>query len=318
VSERGHFGIVVCVKPVPDPKSVGSGGPAVDRASGRVNREGVPLVANRNDRVALEAALRFASGVREEGARVTALLMGPPAAEAVARQCLALGADEAWLLCDRALAGSDALATAKALAAGARRLGRGKPPDLVVTGVESSDGGTGQVGPTLAALLGLHYVVEVAALRPVRGRAPEPASSREDATGTMKTPTLTVEADVATEDDREPLVVEAELPLLVTVSRTTLEPPVPTMMGIVKARSRPFEVLTLHDVGLDPSEVGERGSPTKVSRLLPYSGGKTARMLTGSLEEQAQALALWLRENGFLESAASHGSGAPGGGAGRG
>lgn len=140
-----HF--VVCVKPV--------------------DRQAAESTADKGDRVALEVALRL----RERAAAgpgpgpatslpvVSVLVMGPPAAEGVARQTLAAGADRAWLLSDRALAGSDAQATARALAAATRYLERtAGPVDLVLTGLASSDGGTGQVGPALATLLDLPLV----------------------------------------------------------------------------------------------------------------------------------------------------------------
>ncbi len=295
--------IVVCVKPVPDPGA--SVGTSVDRATGRVNREGVPLVPNRNDRVALAVALGFREAVGH--GQITAILMGPPAAEGAARQCLALGADEAWLVSDRALAGSDALATARALAAAVRRraaegAGGVGPVDLVLAGVESSDGGTGQVGPTLAALLGLYHLAQVTALRPAGCPDGGAAGGR-----------LTAEVDVAasavgdTRAAEGTLVYTANLPLLLTVARTAAKPRTPTAIGIVKARSKPLLTLGCADLGLDPTTVGERGSPTKVTCLLPYTAGRRAEMWGGSPGEQARTAVTWLRDNGFLAGPAPAG-----------
>lgn len=277
--------IVVCVKPVPDPRQAGSGR-LLDGTTKRVNREGVELVPNRNDRVALEAALQL----RDEagGGTVTAVLMGPPSAEGAARQCLAVGADRAFLVSDRALAGSDALATARALAAAVRHVAEvAGAVGLVLTGVESSDAGTGQVGPTLAALLDLDCLPGAVGLRLVARRL-EAELPAGDGTGGLA-------------------AVEAALPVLVTVSRTACEPRATTMMGVVMARSRPLAVLDRAALGLEPSAIGERGSPTRVARLLPYRAGKRAEMLAGDPAEQARALLRLLGEKGFLPGGGARG-----------
>jgi len=290
--EARPVNIVVCVKPVPGAPAIGggaggaSGGPAaVDPARHTVNREGLTLVPNRNDKVALETALRL----REQagGGVVTAVLMGPPQAETVARECLAFGADEAWLLSDRALAGSDALATARTLAAAVRRRGR---VDLILTGVESSDGGTGQVGPTLATLLGLYHLTAASAVRLTGNGA------------TAATGGLGFEVVI---EDAAGTTFEAEAPLLVTMARTACRPRTVTMMGIVKARSRPLVTLDCRALGVDPAQVGEAGSPTRVSRLLPYKVEKKAEMLSGDLEEQARGLARLLMDKGCLGGGAA-------------
>jgi len=267
--------IAVCVKPVPDPRGR-TGATEAERRSLRVSREGVDLVPDRGDRVALEAALRVRSEFAAagwDGASVTVFLMGPPAAETAARQCLALGADRAVLVSDRALAGSDALVTAKVLA---RAIGKLGGFGLVLTGVESSDGGTGQVGPSLAALLGLDFLPGVTALR---------------AAGDG----LVVEVR---EGDR---VAEygAALPVAASVSRGAYPPRTATLAGIVQARGRPLEILACADLGLTAEEVGALGSPTAVVRLLPYGDGPRAQMLEGTVEEQARALAALLRGHGF-------------------
>lgn len=245
------LGILVCVKPV--------------------NRQAAKLAADKGDRVALEAALRLKEQIRSR-AGVSVLLMGPPAAESVARQCLAAGADEAWLLTDRALAGSDAQATARALAAAIRYLdgraardshpapvGPAVPADLVLTGVASSDGGTGQVGPAVATLLGIGLVAG--------------AGGRE----------------------LEALAAGAGSPALVTVARTACAPRPSTMLGIVQARSRPLRLLDCATIGLDPATVGENGSATRVSRLVPLEAGSRAKMIGGGPPDQARALVELLR-----------------------
>lgn len=134
--------IAVCLKAVPDPKR--SGEIRIDPVTRTLRRGDVPLVANPADRCALEQALRFKE---EVGGVVKVISMGPPAAAEVLRQALAMGADEAHLLSDRAFAGADSLATVRTLWAGIRTKA---DFDLVITASESSDGGTSQVGSELA------------------------------------------------------------------------------------------------------------------------------------------------------------------------
>ena len=240
---------VVCVKPV--------------------NRRTAEPAADKGDRVALEAALRLRAGLASPGAVVDVLVMGPPAAEGVARQCLAVGADRAWVLSDPALAGSDAQATARALAAAVRHIGA----DLVLTGVSSSDGGTGQVGPALATLLGVGLVTEATGLEPA-GSALIAGSER--------------------------LAVRVPLPAVVTVSRRAFAPRQPTLLGIVQARSRPLAFLDCAAVGLDPGTVGEKGSATRVVGAAARPGGTRARFIGGTPREQARAVAELLRARGLV------------------
>ena len=133
--------IVVCVKQVPELSEL-----SLDPSSRRLVREGVPAWMNPFDRRAMLEATRLRA---ELGGSIAALTMGPPSAEAVLRECLALGADRAVHLCDPALAGADTLATARALARAIEAIGF----DLVLAGLFSIDSETGQVGPELAALL---------------------------------------------------------------------------------------------------------------------------------------------------------------------
>ena len=139
--------IVVCVKQVPDTNEI-----KINPETGTLIREGVPSILNPDDANALEQALL----IRDENpdTKVIVISMGPPQAKEMLQDCLAMGADEAILLSDRILGGSDTWATSNALAAAIRKIG---DYDIVLAGRQAIDGDTAQVGPQIAEKLGLHF-----------------------------------------------------------------------------------------------------------------------------------------------------------------
>ena len=143
--------IVVCVKQVPDTNEV-----RIDPVKGTLIRDGVPSSLNPDDANALEAALELKD--RYEDVAVEVLTMGPPQAAYMLRECLAMGADHAYLLSDRAFGGADTCATSTTLAAGIRKI---QDVDLVFAGRQAIDGDTAQVGPQTASRLGLPVVTYV-------------------------------------------------------------------------------------------------------------------------------------------------------------
>src|SRR5271166_2719946 len=146
--------IVVCIKQVPDSAQI-----RVHPVTNTIMRQGVPSIINPYDLFALEEALRLRDKV---GGQVTVLTMGPPMAEDSLRKALTIGADRAVLLTDRFFAGSDTLATSYALASAIKRIGsRWGEPSLVLTGKQTIDGDTAQVGPGIAKRLGLTQLTYV-------------------------------------------------------------------------------------------------------------------------------------------------------------
>lgn len=258
--------IVVCVKPVPDPKQWSK--LALDPVTKVLRREGIDTILNPLDRHALEAALQ----VRQKlGGHVRVISMAPPFTAEVVRETLALGADEAVLLSDRAFAGGDSWATVLVLAAGIRRWGR---PDLVLCGAESADGSTGQVGPQLAHLLEMAHLTYVCGIEEV-----------------------TAERVVARWQMEEGYTrVEVRLPAVLTVTRECNKPRGMTMMGVVQARSKPLTVLSAADLGIDPAAVGLRGSPTQMGDMWMPESGRRQEVLRGDPEEVVQQLLAKLRE----------------------
>jgi electron transfer flavoprotein beta subunit len=226
--------IVVCLKVVPRPEEV-----RVDLEAKTLDRAGARSVLNPADLNALETALAFRDA---HGGRVTVLSMGPMSFEPYLRVALAVGADDALLLSDRAFGGADTLATSYTLAVGIRRLGGA---DLVVCGEESSDGGTSQVPPSLAEWLGASqatYVDRLAVVRPGH-----------------------VQAQRLLEDGRE--TVELALPAVVSVVIGANEPRFIDYDRWAFAQSARVRVLDAAALAGDPKYLGLAGSPTRVAGL---------------------------------------------------
>ena len=241
-----HLKIAVFLKQVPDTDEV-----RMDEKTGTLIREGVGTVINPLDQNALELALSLRA---EKGGTVTVISMGPSQAEMALREALALGADEAVLLCDRAFAGSDTWATARTLSAAVRKTG---PYDLILAGAKATDGETGQVGPESAAMMGLPFVSNVCAVE-IQERGLVATRSVEE--GTERT--------------------QAPFPCLLTVVHEINEPSMPTLAGKMRARRAAVRVLSAADLELDPAECGLSGSPTRVVRIafpkVTRSGGRFA------------------------------------------
>lgn len=143
--------ILVCVKQVPDTNEV-----KIDPVKGTLIRDGVPSILNPDDANALEAALQMKD--KDQDVTVAVLTMGPPQAMYMLRECLAMGADEAYLLSDRAFGGADTCATSTTIAAGIKKVGG---VDIIFAGRQAIDGDTAQVGPQVAERLGLPVVTYV-------------------------------------------------------------------------------------------------------------------------------------------------------------
>ena len=187
--------IFVCVKQVPDTAEM-----KIDPVTNNLVRDGVTNIMNPYDQYALETALEIKDSM---GAKVTVITMGPPHAESVLKDCLAVGADEAILVSDRAFGGADTLATSAALAETIRHLGI---PDLIMCGRQAIDGDTAQVGPEIAAHMGLAQVTYAAE--------------------------VSVEGDdiiVKRESDKGYDMISVQKPAIVTVVKTEFEPRYPTI-----------------------------------------------------------------------------------------
>lgn len=262
--------IVVCIKQVPDAKTV-----RFDTEKGTLVREGVEAVINPFDFHALEAGLHL---IDTFGGEVTVLSMGPPQAENALKEALSLGADKAILLSDRAFAGADTWATTYTLAKAIEKLG---PVDLVLCGKQAIDGDTAQVGPGLAVRLGLPYVTCVNALSVL--------NVNEGKTMHLKR---------VNEDGYD--ILELEMPALLTVLASLNTPRLPSLKGKMRARKAEIPVWDAREIGAEPGMVGLAGSATQVVSTWVPTFEARREMLEGSAEEQVEALVSRLKEAGIL------------------
>lgn len=225
--------IVVCVKQVPDTTEV-----KIDPATNTLIRQGVPSIVNPFDKNAVEAALQLKE---KHGGKVTVISMGPPQAKEALKECIAMGADEAILISDRAFGGADTLATSYTLAAAIRKIGK---VDIILCGKQAIDGDTAQVGPETAEHLGISQITYAAKL---------------DIEGDL--------ARVEREHEEGYEVLEVKLPFLISVVKSINEPRFPTVKGTMKANRANIPVWTAADLDVDENRIGLKGSPTQVRRI---------------------------------------------------
>jgi electron transfer flavoprotein alpha subunit len=226
-------------------------------SAGRLVRQGAGVELNPWCRRAVTRAVELGRG---SGGRTTVVTMGPPAAADVLKEALACGADDGLHVSDPALAGADCLVTAKALAAAIRTLG---PVDLVVVGRSTVDGGTGTVGPMVAALLGLPFA--------------GPALTVEAASGTAGGGLLaTLQLDAATE------TVGLALPAVLAIAERSCPPAKATP----DRWPEPAAIRTLTADRLPGSAPGA-ASPTRVHGVLRVGTARRPLLLTGSPAQQA-------------------------------
>ena len=212
--------IAVCVKHIPDPNLPGE----LDD-NGFLKREGIQGVLDPGDEFGVETALQLKEAHDGE---VTLVCMGPATAQEAVRRGLSMGADKGVLVSDDALRGADAYVTAKVLAEAIKK----QEFDLVIAGVESTDGYTGTMPSTLAEFLGLPQVTFVKKL--------------EGSNGSIK-------VDRQTADGYH--VIECPLPALITVTAGVNEPRYASFKGIMAAKKKPLDQLSLSDLGLSADDV---------------------------------------------------------------
>ncbi len=266
--------LCVCLKSVPDPRQPVESwlDPQTGIVKRRADELAVPRVISPLDRHALEEALRIKEML---SGRVTVISMDTEAACDVLKETLALGADQAILLSDRTFAGADTLATARTLGAAIRSL---EQYDLIICGSWSYHGNTGQVGPQLAEILGIAHVSFVTHLEFVNQSRLRLRSEWED----------------------HFVVVEAELPLLITVTEAINEPRHASLMGILRAREKQLLRWGLKEVGLSVQKVGLSGSPSRVVGVSSLKSQRKGDILGGESEEAVNKLIQKLHELSVL------------------
>jgi electron transfer flavoprotein beta subunit len=230
--------IVVCVKHIPDVNLP----PEMD--GDRLKREGVQGVLDPGDEFGVEAGLQLKE---QHGGEVTVVTMGPAQAIDAIRRGLSMGADRGVIVTDDALRGADALVTARVLAAAIQRSGF----DVVIAGVESTDGYTGVMPAMLAEFLGVPQLTFV--------------NKFEQSDGALRVHRQTSEGYH---------VIESELPALVTVTAGVNDPRYASFKGIMAAKKKPVEQLTCADLGLPPDDVAVKQRVVRVSAAEERKAGE--------------------------------------------
>ncbi len=254
--------IVVCIKQVPDTTEV-----RLNPETGTLIREGVPSIINPDDKSGLEAALKLKD---EVGAEVTVLTMGPKQADKALIEALAMGADKAILLSDRAFAGADTWATSCTLAAAIRKL----ECDLIIAGRQAIDGDTAQVGPQIAEHLELPQVSYVEDLE-LSGDSLILKRVFED--GYHK--------------------IKVKMPCLITTLSEMNEPRYMSVGGVFDAyREKEIINWTLADIEVDTANIGLKGSPTKVKKSFTKGAKSAGKVYEVEPKEAAQIIIQKLKE----------------------
>jgi electron transfer flavoprotein alpha/beta subunit len=215
-----------------------------DPATQTLNIDKSTKILNPYDQFAVEEAIRMKEQPGTKVTKVTVLAMGPARTQEAIRECLAMGADEAVILDHPDFEGADGRATARALAAAIKKIG---DPIVVLCGKRAIDGEMHQVGPRVAAILGMPVITLVTKVIGV-----------DWAAGTLK-------AERMLEKGRE--IVEAKLPLVLTAEKDMNQPRYPSLINIRKASKKEITQWTAADLGLDPAQLGKRGSAIQVGEI---------------------------------------------------
>lgn len=248
--------VIVCAKYVPDPTGTPTLGP-----DNLLVRSGVDGSLDPGDEYGIEAALQLTEG---SGGEVTVVSMGPDEAAAAVQRALAMGAHRGVLITDPALRGADALSTARVLAAAIER----QSYDLVIAGVESTDGYTGTMPVTLAGLLGIPSVTAVRKLE-AEGEG------------------FRIERQTEAGYD----VLSCPSPALVTVTASANDPRYPSLKGIMAAKQKPVERLDLGALGLDAGAVKAAQSVAAVVDAPAKAGGEVLEAGEAAIAKVADLLA---------------------------
>jgi len=258
--------IIVLVKQVPDTSEI-----KIDKEHGTLIRAGIPSIINPDDQAAIELALRIKE---EKGAHITVLTMGPMQAKKMQQEILAMGVDEAVLVTDRKFAGADTKATSYTISTQLQRM----EYDLVIAGRQAIDGDTAQVGPQVAEILSLPQITYVDSIVEVTNEHVRVQKSLEDCYQ----------------------VVEAKLPALITTLSEAAELRYPRIFNLVDAVSKEIEVVTTEDLDIDLTQIGLKGSPTKVKKTYTKEITTTAEMFEGTASEAATLIINTLKDKNYI------------------
>ncbi len=261
--------IAVCMKPVPDPDKYNL--LKIDPVTKRLVREGIPTIINPSDKNALEAALKIKEKL---GGKVVVISMAPPNGVDKLKECLAMGADEAYLLSDMAFGGADTWATSYTLMKGLEKIGQF---DLVLAGHDSADGATSHVPSQLGEWMDYTHIAGVQNIEV------------EDAT----------KAIVKRRIENGYIEYEVGFPAVIAVERGSNVPRFISAMGIIKAKNKPLVVYGLNDLDVDKEKLGLVGSPTQPGEMYTMELKRESTQIEGEPEEIAVKTIEILRKAGI-------------------
>ena len=253
---------IVCVKQVPD-----TSGKVAVKPDGTLDRASMATIINPDDKNAIEAALALKD---QNGAEVIVVTMGPPPAEGMLREIMAMGADRAVLVSGREFGGSDTFATSQILAAAINKIGVDED-DIVFCGRQAIDGDTAQVGPQIAEKLGIPQITYAADIK-VEGKKVTVKRMLED--GYM--------------------TIETQTPCLIPAIKELNEPRYMSVGGIFDCYKKPMDVYDFNTLKDDPlielDTIGLKGSPTNIFASFTPPQKGAGEMLQGSDQEKVDAL----------------------------
>ena len=255
--------IIVCIKQVPNTTDV-----KIDPVTNTLIRDGVESVINPFDTYAIEEAVRLKERF---GGKVTVITMGPPQAENALKEAISLGCDEAVLVSDRKFAGSDTWATSYTLSMAIKKI---KDFDIVICGKQASDGDTAQVGPGISTHLDIPQVTYVKKIEEIKDNKAKVERMMEEGYDVVETP----------------------IPCLFTVVKEINTPRLPSLRGMMRAKSANITKWTASDIGADPKSIGLDGSPTRVVKIFTPPPRKGGEMLKGETADIAKEVVELLKD----------------------
>jgi len=255
--------IIVCIKQVPNTTDV-----KIDPVTNTLIREGVESVINPFDAYAIEEGVRLKERF---GGKVTVVTMGPPQAESALKEAISLGCDEAVLVSDRKFAGSDTWATSYTLSCAIKKLG---DFDIILCGKQASDGDTAQVGPGISTHLDIPQVTYVKKIEEIKDNKARVERMMEEGYDVVETP----------------------LPCLFTVVKEINTPRMPSLKGMMRAKSAQIVKWNASDIECEPKSIGLDGSPTRVVRIFTPPPRKGGEILKGDAGDVAKEVVELLKD----------------------
>jgi electron transfer flavoprotein beta subunit len=279
------YNVAVCIKPVPDPKYYDK--VTIDPVKKTIIRTGIPILFNPVDKNALEAALQL----REHySGTVIVISMAPLEGVEILREALAMGADAAYLLSDRAFGGADTLATSYTLSHGVKKIEKEKKFffDFILCGCESADGATSQVPSQLGEWLELPHLWNVFSMDAAESRNAEETHERNV-------------FSVRTKIENGYMEWRIKPPIVMGVSRELNKPRFTSVMGIVKAKNKPFTLWSRADLSeAEDKFLGLKGSPTQPGEIFAVELKRSGKFLKGTHEEIVKQIVTIMKSNGIL------------------